>query len=133
VISRPIFRVPVAWRVVLTGAVALLLIATLILLPQPVRTEYVVRPPRHAVVAAIKAGKYEQISGRVISLDRNGLVVRMLLGTRKVANIHRTTYRGAGGSPLARGALRRGDHVTVGGFRSGDVLLALIIQDASRK
>lgn len=132
-ISHPLVHVPVAARAVLIGAVTLLLIAALILLPRPVRTEHVVRPSRPEVVAAIKTGKYEQIAGRVMSLDRNGLVVRVLLGTRKVANIHRTTYRGAAGSSLPRGALRKGDHVTVRGFRSGDVLLAVIVQDTSRK
>jgi hypothetical protein len=118
---------------VLALIAALLLICLLILLPRPVRPEHVVRPPRSTVVAAIRVGQYEEISGRIVSLDRGGFVVRVQLGTRKVARIRRTTLKGSSGLPLPHTALRQGDDVTVGGFLSGDVLIAITVQDASRK
>jgi hypothetical protein len=132
VISRIYARVPTALRPVLALIAALLLVPVLILLPRPLRPEHVVRPPHSTVVAAIRTGKYEEISGRVVSLDRSGFVVRALLGTRMVARIHHTVFTGSSGSSLPRAALRQGDEVKVGGFLSGDVLIAVTVQDASR-
>lgn len=118
-------------RVAMLALGVVLLVGLVVLVPRPVRGGHVTRPPRPVIIAALQQGAVEHLSGRILSIDKRGFILRLPLGTRQVASLRRTVYRAASGSPISRRAIRRGDRVQVTGYRAGHVLLGTIVQDTS--
>lgn|GEM_PF-3112549 len=112
---------------------ALGIVLAVLLLPRPLRTEHAARPSRPAVVAAIRYGTVERLSGRILHLGSRSFVLRLVMGSREVGRLSRAAISGSRGSPLARSALHTGDKVTVAGYPLGALLLAITIQDSSRQ
>lgn len=122
----------VSMRVALAALCGALLVSLALTVPRPVRGGRVTRPPRPVILVALRTGTIAHVSGRILSIDRRGFVLRLPLGTRQVATLRRTSYRAASGVPVRRGAIRRGDRVQVTGYTAGRVLLGTVVQDTSR-
>lgn len=91
------------------------------------------RPPHPTIVAALAQARTETVTGRIIGIQPAGVVLRVLIGIRRVATLHRTVYTGSSGAGLDPHLLRRGDSVRVTGHRVGAVLLATSMRDLSRR
>ena len=110
------------------------LLAVLILVLPHSRNQEGIKLPAHAtVVAAIQTGQVKTITGRIVKIQPSGLLVRVLLGEKRVATLRSTHYTNTQGAAFAHKQLRRGDRVQVWGYSAGSILLAIAVQDTSRQ